>query len=66
MISKVNTAAQIGLAVGLLASLAFGEINASFLLIANLAVAFLTVASGAVYMALWFRHMTEETSGEKL
>lgn len=66
MISKVNTAAQISLAVGLLASLAFGEINAELLLVANLTVAFLTVASGAVYMALWFRHMAKETDGEKL
>lgn len=66
MISKVNTAAQICLAVGLLASLAFGGINAGLLFVANLTVAFLTVASGAVYMAMWFKHMTQETSGEKL
>lgn len=66
MISKVNTAAQISLAVGLLASLAFGEINSELLVVANLIVAFLTVASGAVYMAMWFRHMAEETSGKKL
>jgi cardiolipin synthase (CMP-forming) len=66
MISKINTAAQICLAVGLLASLAFGEINAKLLQVANLTVAFLTVASGAVYMAMWFRHMAEETRGEEL
>ena len=66
MISKVNTVAQIGLAVFLLASLAFGEINADLLFVANLIVAFLTVASGAVYMAKWFKHMTEQTTGEKL
>jgi cardiolipin synthase (CMP-forming) len=63
MISKVNTVAQISLAAGLLASLAFGEINAEFLLIANFAVAFLTVTSGAVYMAMWFKHMYEIKNG---
>jgi cardiolipin synthase (CMP-forming) len=65
MISKVNTVAQICLAVGLLASLAFGAIQPGVLMVANLVVAFLTVASGAVYMAMWFKHMTEETRGEQ-
>lgn len=64
MISKVNTAAQISLAVGLLASLAFGEINAGLLLLANITVGFLTVSSGAVYMAMWFKHMTEKVNGD--
>jgi cardiolipin synthase (CMP-forming) len=64
MISKINTVAQICLAIGLLGSLAFGDIHPLVLLVANLAVAFLTAASGAVYMAMWFRHMTDETNGE--
>jgi cardiolipin synthase (CMP-forming) len=66
MISKINTAAQICLAIGLLASLAFGEINAKLLQVAILTVAFLTVASGAVYMGMWFKHMNNETSGGEL
>jgi cardiolipin synthase (CMP-forming) len=64
MISKINTVAQISLAVGLLGSLAFGAINPVVLMMANLTVAFLTAASGAVYMAKWFRHMADETNGE--
>jgi cardiolipin synthase (CMP-forming) len=63
MISKVNTAAQIGLAVGLLASLAFGEINHSVLYAANVIVAVLTISSGAVYMAMWFKHMADDEEG---
>lgn len=66
MISKINTATQICLAIGLMASLAFGEIDAKLLQVAITIVAFLTVASGAVYMAMWFKHMTEEASGKDL
>jgi cardiolipin synthase (CMP-forming) len=66
MISKINTVAQISLAAGLLASLAYGEINSELLLFANLTVGFLTVVSGAVYMGLWFKHMAKETYGDTL
>jgi cardiolipin synthase (CMP-forming) len=64
MISKINTVAQIGLAGGLLGSLAFGEIHPQVMVAANLTVAVLTVASGAVYMAQWFRHMVEDSNGD--
>ncbi len=64
MISKINTVAQIALAAGVLASLAFGELNDTLLAIANVVVAFLTVTSGAVYMSLWFKHMANDNSGD--
>jgi cardiolipin synthase (CMP-forming) len=65
MISKVNTVAQISLMALMLASLAFGAFNANLIFMANLTVAFLTVASGAVYMTMWFRHMTSPTDGDE-
>jgi cardiolipin synthase len=57
MISKVNTAGQIilaGLSLGLLAS---GREEAWLLDSGIFAVAILTVASGALYMREWLRHM---------
>jgi len=61
-VSKVNTAAQIGLAIVVLADLAgFGRIGglADWLV---LAVAGLTIASAAAYLITWLRHMAR--SGE--
>jgi cardiolipin synthase (CMP-forming) len=66
MISKINTFAQIALCSGLLASLAFGNVSEPLLKAASLIVAFLTVTSGAVYMAKWFSHMTKNQEGDAL
>jgi cardiolipin synthase (CMP-forming) len=57
-ISKANTAFQIVFAAGVLGGLAFGISSPELLFAAALCVAFLTVASGAVYMAAWLKHMT--------
>ncbi len=56
-ISKVNTAAQIVFASGVLASLAFGFGSPQLIAIASYVVAALTVASMAAYLAFWLRHM---------
>jgi cardiolipin synthase (CMP-forming) len=60
-ISKANTAAQIGLAAGVLFSLAIGVTHATTLMGASLLVAVLTVGSLGVYMQVWLRHMTTGT-----
>jgi cardiolipin synthase (CMP-forming) len=60
-ISKANTAAQIGLAAGVLLSLALGVAHETTLLGASILVAFLTVGSFAVYMRVWLNHMTSGT-----
>jgi cardiolipin synthase (CMP-forming) len=57
MISKVNTTAQILLAGTVLFVLGIDARPESLLLSGGLAVAVLTVASGAIYMAEWLRHM---------
>lgn len=60
-ISKANTVAQIGLAAGVLFSLAIGVTHATTLMCASLLVAVLTVGSLGVYMRVWLDHMTTGT-----
>ena len=57
MISKVNTTMQIALAGSVLLLLGLDRKADQLLLAGGLLVAALTLASGAVYMAEWFRHM---------
>lgn len=57
MVSKVNTAAQIVLAGVVLAMLGLQLDMTITLAAGGLVVAFLTVASGALYMREWARHM---------
>jgi cardiolipin synthase len=56
-VSKLNTAAQIAFAVLVLAAKAFDVEPGSFDDAAMLAVAGLTIASAAAYLALWLKHM---------
>jgi len=57
LVSKLNTVAQIALALVVLAALGFG-FNAGWALTATMAaVAALTLASVAVYLREWVRHM---------
>lgn len=65
-VSKANTLAQIAFAGGVLASLAFGLKNDTIATFAAATVAVLTVASGAVYMMQWLRHMAAGTDGNVL
>lgn len=58
-VSKVNTAAQIGLVAGVLAVKAFGLDTGVVLPIAFAVAGALTLASGAAYLVLWVRHMAE-------
>jgi cardiolipin synthase len=59
MLSKINTVAQIMLAVAVLGTLAFGgEVTGAFKL-GYAGVALLTVLSGGVYLATWLRHVTQ-------
>ncbi len=57
MISKLNTAAQIGYAAALLAvkafGLGFGMLDFPLMIV----VALLTISSAAVYLSNWLRHM---------
>jgi cardiolipin synthase (CMP-forming) len=57
MVSKVNTAGQIVLAGVVLAVLGLGLNTAGLLVAGYLAVAALTVTSGALYMLGWIKHM---------
>ena len=57
LLSKLNTAAQIGFAALVLSTKAFGVDLAGFDATVMLAVAALTVASAGAYLALWLRHM---------
>jgi cardiolipin synthase len=57
-VSKVNTAAQIGFAGGVLAAMAFGLAQGPWLDILLYAVAALTLASTGAYLAQWLRHMS--------
>ena len=57
MISKVNTAAQIGLALWVLAELAFGFHETMGLRIAIHGVAITTVLSGGAYVVTWWRRV---------
>ncbi|BCB19976.1 CDP-alcohol phosphatidyltransferase family protein [Bosea sp. ANAM02] len=57
VVSKLNTAAQIGFAALALGSRAFGIELGSLALACELLVALLTVASMTAYLAFWLRHM---------
>lgn len=57
LVSKMNTAAQISFAALVLAAKTFDIEIGNFALVAMGAVAVLTVASAAVYLAGWLRHM---------
>nr|WP_047578218.1 CDP-alcohol phosphatidyltransferase family protein [Methylobacterium sp. ZNC0032] len=57
VVSKLNTAAQIGFAALALGSRAFGIELGSMALACELLVALLTVASMTAYLAFWLRHM---------
>lgn len=64
-ISKANTLAQIMFA-GLLLFVLASELDLGKLLIAgSMAVAALTLASGALYMRDWIRHMAHSEEGQK-
>jgi cardiolipin synthase len=57
IVSKLNTAAQIGFAVLVLGTKAFGlDLGNGFILAATL-VALLTLASMGAYLAVWLKHM---------
>ncbi|SIP90948.1 MULTISPECIES: CDP-alcohol phosphatidyltransferase family protein [unclassified Bosea (in: a-proteobacteria)] len=58
VVSKVNTAAQIAFAALALGSRAFGLELGSAATLGHAAVALLTLASMAAYLAFWLRHMT--------
>jgi cardiolipin synthase len=57
MVSKVNTVGQLVLIVAVLGTLEFELSLEPFLSIGMAAVAALTVASGAIYLAEWMHHM---------
>lgn len=57
LVSKLNTAAQIGLAAAVLAAKAFGLPFGPWFTVMVYAVAALTLASAAAYLAQWVRHM---------
>ena len=58
LVSKMNTAAQIGLAAGVLAAKAFGWRLEPWLETTLWIVAALTLASMAAYLRQWVRHMS--------
>ena len=64
MVSKANTAVQIGLAAVVLAELAFGTGFGPMRLILVVVSGLLTVASAAAYLVAWLRHMTNNGEGE--
>ena len=57
LISKLNTAAQIAFAAGLLAAKAFGVSLGFWTDLSIVVVAALTLASAAAYLTFWVRHM---------
>jgi cardiolipin synthase len=57
LVSKLNTAAQIGFAALVLSTQTFGVDLAGFDDFAMLVVAALTIASAGAYLAGWLRHM---------
>lgn len=62
MVSKVNTTAQIVLVVVVLGLLELDRALEPFVSIGMVVVAILTVASGSLYLAKWFRHMAGGTA----
>jgi len=65
-ISKVNTVAQITLAAVVLADLAFGPYFAMVRMVLNYVVGVLTVASAALYLVDWVKHMGGAAAGAPL
>jgi cardiolipin synthase len=63
LVSKVNTVAQITLAVLILAEQAFGFDFALVTRLTMAAVAVLTLLSIALYLAEWVRHMNSFGAG---
>jgi cardiolipin synthase len=59
-LSKVNTVAQIVLAIFILAGLAFGIAAREWLVAGYFVVAALTIGSGAQYLRAWARHMAND------
>jgi cardiolipin synthase len=57
LISKINTAAQILLACYILAARSFDFSIGTGLIVLNLSVGLLTLASSAAYLKQWLRHM---------
>lgn len=57
VVSKLNTAAQIGFAALVLGTQAFGVDAGQAIAVGQLAVALLTVGSMTAYLAFWLRHM---------
>lgn len=64
MLSKVNTAAQIGFIVAVLAVAASGGPPGLIVDYGSIPVALLTVLSGAAYLQSWLRHMPDEPHGD--
>lgn len=60
LVSKLNTAAQIGYAALILATKSFDIQIGIFNTLSLAVVSFLTVTSAAVYLANWLRHMEEK------
>lgn len=60
-VSKVNTTGQILFAAVVLAGLGLGWDLSGFLVAGTIAVAALTVMSGALYMRDWVQHMGEDS-----
>jgi cardiolipin synthase len=63
LVSKLNTVAQIVLALVVLGTLAFGLDARLPIVMLNAAVAALTLLSIAFYVAEWVRHMNAADSG---
>jgi len=64
-VSKANTAFQIALAGAVLANLGL-DLDWDFILaVGSPIVAGFTVASGALYMREWLRHMANDSAGER-
>jgi cardiolipin synthase len=57
IVSKLNTAAQIGFAVLVLGTKAFGLDLGNGFVVAETLVALLTLASMGAYLAVWLKHM---------
>ncbi len=64
MVSKVNTAAQIVFAVGVLGLAALDRPSDLLLGAGSILVGLLTAASGGAYLLTWVRHMAEGAAGD--
>jgi cardiolipin synthase len=63
VVSKLNTGAQIGLVVLVLADHSLVPVYQPLIVLGAIAVAGLTVASAAAYLVDWVRHMAGGTAG---